>query len=453
MAQIDTIVNVNISLSATSVTTVSFAIPLIIGPTNAGWSDYVHSYTSPAGMLTDGFTDEAPEYIYALELYEQALSPAQFFVGHRTTAVEQVDTFTVGSLTGVPGHVYKFTFNSSVISYTSQEGDSYANIIDGLSTAFSAAVANTVAAGVVSGSGSGTTLTITSAVAGLGFSISAVDSELTHTAVTPNNGIQNDLTNIQGENNSWYGVCLAGGNGVNDADVFQLASVIESQTKLYVPISNASGIPTSSSSDTASQLQALGYKRTALIYSPENSEGKEAAWLGGQLPTTPGSSNWAWKSLVGCTPDLFSDTAMANMIGNPAGAVAGKNVNVYTTLYGANVTMLGLTASGQPIDVTIGIDWMKATVQTNVYNLLVNTAKIPYTDLGTAMVEQCVDQMIKTGVANGLIDGTSPISISAPSVLSVPATQRQNRIAPTITFSCRLAGAYNSFVINGTVSV
>jgi hypothetical protein len=109
-------------------------------------------------------------------------------------------------------------------------------------------------------------------------------------------------------------------------------------------------------------------------------------------------------------------------------------------------------AGGQFIDVTVGIDWLTSTIQTNLYALLVSSAKVPYTDKGTAALEQQVQAAITQGVNNGLIDGNSPITVSAPLVSTVSAIQRQNRIAPTISFSCRLAGAYNAIIVNGTVT-
>jgi hypothetical protein len=42
--------------------------------------------------------------------------------------------------------------------------------------------------------------------------------------------------------------------------------------------------------------------------------------------------------------------------------------------------------SGRYIDITVGIDWFTATLQTNVFALLVSNPKIPYTDQGAAVV-------------------------------------------------------------------
>lgn len=445
---LDQIVNINISQQTSAVAQESFSIPLIVGPTVPSTGAPVNAYSDPSGMLTNGYTTSSPEYIYALELFEQALTPTQFLVGERTSAVAQVDTIAVNSLAGVPGHQYKFSINATVISYTSVSGDTQGVILTALNSALTSASIGS--AGVVSGSGSTSLLTITASVPGAGNSYSAIDSELTHVSVTANNGIQNDLAAIIAVNDTWYGLA---GCAFTDGDILQAAALIESLKKIYIPVSSTSAIATTASTDVASVMKSRSYKRSGLIYSPEATEGKEAAWLGGQLPAVPGSNNWAFKTLTGCTADVLSAAVQAILIGDPVAGVQGKNVNIYQTVGGVPITQMGTMASGQFIDLTVGIDWLESQLQVNLYSALVNSSKIPYTDKGTGILISAVNAAIQQGVVNGLIDGDSPITITAPLVASVPANQRAQRISPTISFSCRLAGAFNAVVVNGTVTV
>jgi Protein of unknown function (DUF3383) len=444
------IIEVNITQETQAVQQPSFSIPLIIGPTMPS-SGIVNTFSSPAGMLTAGYTVDSPEYIYALELFEQALSPTEFLVGQRQAAVEQIDTFTVNTV--VSSHSYAFTLNGNVISYTSISTDSYSQILNGLLTDIGTVYpTNPPVTGAITGSGSGTTLTLTSTVAGTAVLYSAIGTDLTHVNTTPNYGIQNDINAIISVSNQWYGMCLTQGT---DGDIEQAAALIETLTKIYIAISDTSAIATSSVTDVGSILQGKSYKRTALIYTATGniSEGKDAAWLGGQLPATPGSNNWAFKTLVGCTPDVLTQNQQAILIGDPVAQVAGKNVNIYQTVGGVNITQMGTMAGGTYIDITVGVDWLQSTIQTNIYAYLIQNAKIPYTDIGTGILISAVKAAIDQGVTNGLIDGQSPITITAPSVATVPAAQRAGRVAPTITFSCRLAGAFNAVIVNGTVTV
>jgi hypothetical protein len=461
MATIDTIIEVNVALAAAGASAPSFSIPLIIGGTNAGWSDYVHGYTSPASMLTDGFNTSSPEYVYALELYAQSRQVSEFFVGHRTTPVTQVDTVVVNSLTGVPGHIYSFTLNGVLISYTSQVSDSYGNILSGLEAAVTTAFPSSpfVAPPVtmaITGSGSGTTLTLTSAFPGQGVSYTLVDSELTQANVTPNNGIATDLTNITGENSSWYAIALCSNA---DNDIVQLSAAVEATKKIFLAVSNDAAIATSSTTDILSYLKGKALTRTALIYSPGSYNlGIEAAWMGNFLPLTPGSYNPAYMTLDGIEADTaITDSQRLTVVGNPVAQVPGKNGNVYTTVLGLDITQFGQMVGGRFLDITIGLDWLTANIQVAVLNAIYAASqagqKIPYTDNGTAVFIQAVSGVIQQGVVNGLINGANKISITAPLVASVSSAQRQNRLAPPISFTCTLQGAFNAATVSGVVLI
>lgn len=452
MSAEDQIIKINISQQTQAVPQVSFSIPLIIGPTTPT-SGTTNAYADPSELLANGYTTSSPEYIYALELFEQPLSPTEFVVGQRLAAVEQVDTFAVGTL--VASHNYNFELNATLIAYTSNGGDTQQSILTALNAAITAAFpTNPPVAGVVSGSGPGALLTLTSTVAGQGISYAAIDSDLTHVPVTPNHGIADDLTAIIAINNDWYGVALCSNL---KSDIEQLAAAIEALKKIYIPVSKDTDVPTNVSTDVASVLKLKAYKRSALIYTPTSyNQGVDAAWLGLNLPQTPGSNNWAYDSLNGITVDTnltISDTQALILIGNPVAALPGKNANIYRIVGGKNITQMGTMAGGQYIDITVGLDWLESTLQANIFQALTSSAKIPYTDKGTGILLSAVKAAIDQGVVNGLIDGNSPITITAPPVLSVPVSQRANRIAPTITFSCRLQGAFNAVVVNGTVTV
>lgn len=454
MAAIDTLIQVNVVLAASGVAVPSFGIPLIIGGANAGWSDVVHSYTDPESMLTDGFQTTDQEYKYALKLYSQSRTPSEFFVGHREAAVKQVDTIAVNTVDDT--HLYAFTLNGVQISYQASGSNAQQDILAGLladiATQFPS---NAPVTGAVTGTGSGALLTLTSATLGAGVSYSAVDAKLTQVNTVANHGISDDLNAIIAENNSWYGILLADNA---DYDILQLAGTVESLKKIFLAASNDSDIPTSVSTDLASKLKTLGYNRSGLIYSPGSYNlGIDAAWMGGQLPLTPGSNGWAYVTLAGIAADALSDTARGNIIGDPVAQVAGKNANVYTTVGGINIMQMGQMASGRYIDLQIGLDHLDALIQTNILSMLSLAAqsgsKIPYTDKGSAAFIQQVEAAIAQKVTDGFIDGGSPISVTAPKVATIPAAQRAARLGPPISFSCTAQGAQYSVQINGTVLI
>lgn len=255
------------------------------------------------------------------------------------------------------------------------------------------------------------------------------------------------VANIQQVSDLWYGVAICANDATN---IKAVAAQVESMKKIFIACTADADVPTSSSTDVGSFLKTQAYKRTAYIYSPEANEGKDAAWLGGQLPQTPGASTWKFKELVSTTVDTFTDSKRTILIGVPE--TPGKNANIYETVGGVPITEEGWMAGGQFIDITVGLDWLESTMKTNVYAVLVNAPKVPYTNQGAALIENAVRQTLLQGAANGLIDVNS-IVVTAEDVLAVSSNDRANRFYPGITFSARLAGAFHYVKINGTVTV
>lgn len=448
MSALDQIVDVIITQNTSTVPQASFSIPLIMGPT--GNISGLQYFTSPAGYLVAGGTIADPEYTQLVKAFSQPLTPTQVGVSTYTPAVAQVDTFQVNTV--ATGHPYQFTLNGEVIGYTSVGGDTQQVILDNLLTAIATQFpTDPPVTGVRTGTGAGAILTLTSTVPGAPVLYTAIDADLTYASVTPNHSIVEDIITVQAiptTGNIWYGLSIC---SQTSGDIEQVASYIETQLKIFIASSTDAAILTTSTTDVASVLKDNGYDRSGLMYAGTANDGRSAAWLGGQLPQVPGSNTWDLKTLVGVTPDSFNDTQRQIAIGLPL--IPGKNCNIYETVGGVNITENGFMASGQFIDITVGLDWLRSTMQTNVFSLMVQSPKIPYTNQGIAVIENAVHQTLLQGVANGLIDGDSPITVTAPDVLSIPQADRAARLLPDVKFTCRLAGAIQHVIINGTVSV
>lgn len=418
---------VSMSNNATASATVSVA-----------FTDYARAYSSLAGMKADGFLTSDAEYVHAQELLEQDLQPTSFVVIEGSAAVVQVDTITP---TAVNNAHYIVTIDLVPYDYTADSSATVSEIVTGLIALINA---DSAVKCVASGS---TTLILTGKNAGGGFTTTVnANQVLVHT--TANHSIADDIAASQIQNNSWYGLTICSQVA---ADIEQVAAYIETQLKVFGADSNDADILTSSTADVASVLKGDSYKRTFILYSGTPNDGAAAAWLGGQLPQVPGSNNWKFVTLTGITADTFTDNQRIICIGTEG--QGGKNCNIYETIGGVPITEEGFMAGGQFIDLTVGIDWLVSTIQTNVFTALVNSRKIPYTNLGIAVIENAIRQSILQGIQNGLIDGNSPFTVTAPDVLSIPVSARQNRILPGVAFTCRLAGALNFVEIQGVVTV
>lgn len=198
--------------------------------------------------------------------------------------------------------------------------------------------------------------------------------------------------------------------------------------------------------DLGAELKALTYDRTALMYGgAANTEYPEAAWAGLILPENPGSVTWFAKTLAGVTPDDLTDAQKTKALGN--------NVNTYTTIGGVNLTQNGTMASGRFIDIRRGVDWLQARMEENIFSRIVNTKKIPYTNAGIALIEDQIRFTLNDAITKNVIAADPAPTIVTPTVLSVSANDRANRLLPDVTFSAMLAGAIHEVQINGTVSV
>lgn len=440
MASISLVVKVTITKGTRTVSLQAFNIPVILGPSDR-FVDPFKVYINAADMLDDGFLSSDPEYIHAVELTEQAIVPDEFIVSKFTDAVAQVDTFAVNTVTA--SHAYSFKLNGTTISYTQSGGDVQQDILAGLLTAIGVAFpSNPPVTGSVTGTGGSALLHLTSSVAGIGISYTNIDALLTHASVTANHSVVADLQTLQTFTTAFYGVLFT---TKDSNDIKQIAAYIESQLLIYVASSSEAGILTSSSTDLATALKNLGYTRTALLYSAAPAAAPDAAWMGYMLPTTPGSSNWKFKVLVGIDPDNLNETQIFN--------AQSKNANVYVPLGGAGATLEGIMVGGEFIDVTIFIDWLQATVQANVFAILVdpNNLKVPYTNKGIVAIENGVQQSLQQGENNGGL--ATGWTVQVPDVSAVPRADKASRTLNNVTFQAQLAGAINKVNIHGFVSV
>ena len=162
------------------------------------------------------------------------------------------------------------------------------------------------------------------------------------------------------------------------------------------------------------------------------------------LVKTPGSYTPAYKTLATCTPDVLT--------GSQVGVLLGKQCNIFHSVSGRNVMEQGL-ATGAEVEYTdtyIGIDWLQARIQEEVFLLLSNSPKIPYTDAGVAQIESAVASVLKTAVGN---DFLADFVITADATADQSTSDRASRTYNGLSFTATLAGAIHYVTINGTVRV
>jgi len=297
----------------------------------------------------------------------------------------------------------------------------------------------------VTASASGVTpnedLVLTADTAGEPFTVT-VTSNMTNVATNPNHGVQEDLADIVASGdtgNDWYALMMT---SRNDYDILQGAIWVEANRKLFIACSSDAGIIAATTTDIASALSDAAYDRTALLYSSDEANYPDAAWLGKMLPKDPGSATWNLKTLAGITKDELTDTQITN--------IKNKNSNYYIEIGGVNVTQNGNVASAEWIDVIRGIDWIEARAQENIYSLLVAVDKISFTNAGIDQVTNKLQEILVQAVTRGIL---TEYDITRPLASSFTQSQKQSREITGIEFTGTLAGAVHKVTIVGKVSV
>jgi len=277
------------------------------------------------------------------------------------------------------------------------------------------------------------------------------------------------LDEIVDVDNDWYG--LACWNTLrDDAEVTNIAEWVEPRVKRFITTTN--DILTKDAADAtciAAQIQLQGYNRTYAFYHDVATEYPCCASLGVMLTVdfyTPDSAKtWKFKKLNGIPPvaltsaELEAITGFVPAVGfDPAN---GKFCNTYISVGGVSFVAEGTGGDREFFDTCHFVDWLQDAVAVRILGTLTTAPKIHYTDVGA---QRLIDDLIATleiGIAAGGIasaiddDGNQypEYQVQVQKVKDVPPAQRANRIAPTLRFTARLAGAIHYVSVVGTVTV
>jgi hypothetical protein len=237
-----------------------------------------------------------------------------------------------------------------------------------------------------------------------------------------------------------------------------------SDKHLYgITTAEATCIDPVNTTDIGSQCSLADYMRTAVQYCATNSYAM-ASFFGRALTVNFEGSNTTitmkFKVQPGIIPELLSATS--------ASTLASKRINVYAQYNnGTSIIEEGVMSGRAYFDEMHGLDWLANRIQTDVYNVLYQSPKIPQTDPGIHVLVATTDGALSQGVTNGLIApgrwnapgfgqlGQGDLLSSgwytfAASVDTQDQAQREARIAPLIQVAVKLAGAvhFSNVLIN-----
>ena len=442
MAKLDRIVDVQIALNTAGISKLGFSTMLI-----AGWTpvmlDRVATVTSVDDMLEMGFAVDSEMYKAAQAAFSQTPRPRQVKLGrlnsneyHATVKAAEKGAYTIKF------KWYDTNFNvvEKVVTFTNSGADKTA-IITGLKTAANAIV------------GLSDVVTIT-AVSDLVITVKSA-----HVAVTVSENLGIDsvaggtiatgMTAIKAADNDFYGVVLA---SHKKQDVLDMATYVETQTMLYGTATDEAGAyAQASTDDVLSQLKNNEYYRTFCDVRKDASDYEESAKMARCFAIDPGGETWALKSLSSVKTDGWTETEYTT--------IKNKNGNTYEKVRNISVTQNGKVVAGEWIDIIRFRDWLVEEIQTNVFTLLKNNDKVPYTDAGIAMVENVVRKALEDGQDRGGIAPTEydennnenpGFVLTVPLASEITPTQKATRDLKDIKFTARMAGAIHTVEIKGS---
>lgn len=436
MPSLNSIVSVQIAKTSANVSQQGFGIPLILGY-HTRFIEDLRAYSSLAAMASDGFVATDLEYMAAQAVFAQNPSPTQVIVGRRAVAPSQVVVLTP---TAVNLATYSLTMNGVTVTFTADSSATAAEVCTGIAAAVTAQAAFT---GVVSATAGATTVTLTGA-ANKSFSYggsATLGAAMPFQDNTANAGIATDLDRMLAASKDWYGIVLT---QRGKAEVVAAAAWTEANKRLLVASTNDADYKTSATTDMATALKNAAYIRSATIWSGNTAEFACAAWLGKMLPQVVGSYDFIYKTLAGVSASNLTDTEVTN--------ITAKNGNYYYSQNNVNITVSGVLASGEWLDVTVGIDWLTARLQERIFRLLASQPKVPYTDAGIQSIVAEVLGQLQEGAENGLLT-PGQFSVSAPRAKDVSSADKTTRTLRNVKFTAQLAGSIHVVLINGTVTV
>lgn len=455
MANIDRIVDVQISLNTTGISSEGFSTICVIGP-HAYSTTRVLAVTDSDELLDMGFESTNPIYLAVNDAFGQTPRPAVVKVGRI-----QCDTIKAKIAAGsvVDASTYGIT-----LSYVDADGNSVTQSFS--ATADSEATVTSVLTAL-------SNAVMADESAKLLYSASVVDTELVIKANDPTHSfiltpsalmevsvfeeaadidLAENMALITAADDDFYGIIYT--KRTQD-DIIAMADWVESHTKLYFVAIDEDGFKNAEvTTDTASKLMSGNYFRTAPWYHKNAAaDFLDSAIMAVGFAVQPGGETYALKRLGGVTTDTLRE--------HEAQAVFKKNGNTFERIRNISVTQNGKVAAGEWIDVIRFRDWLCETIKTEVFSALINRDKLPYTDNGIALVQSVINGVLALGQRrNGIApteydaDGNKNLGyvISVPLAANISANVKAQRKLTDVKFTARLAGAIHAIEIRGSLT-
>ena len=236
---------------------------------------------------------------------------------------------------------------------------------------------------------------ITAAVAGTPGIVTIVTplSDASVSQSVTNYNIADDIQLLLDTNKDWY-MLVEGSRLAIDSE--QASEKIEPERKSMLLQSSDADIRTTVTTDLFSRLKALARGRTAGVEHPINAEGVHSAWAGAVTTLGPGRVNWTAQVLKGFTGQTFTNaTEATNIFGKE-----GSYLERYPAR-GQDIMAGAYSFDGRPFDLRRAIDTFCLDVENGLFDLLVVSEIVPYSNEGIISGEAIIREVFEGAVVDG----------------------------------------------------
>ena len=237
----------------------------------------------------------------------------------------------------------------------------------------------------------------------------------------------------------------------DEADSAVLSNYVEGKGTKFAVVGLEATDANVEAAETFNQTY-IGNKRTIAFMAGTGDDTKYAvgALIGKLGNETVGAITWKFKTLNGVKAIDFTKAQIDKLHKN--------GIFTYVNKAGIDQTSDGITIGGEFIDALHGDDWVKASIENNVQNLLTTSGKVTFDSSGIAQIDGVVTSVLQDATTNGIVlidaeSGQGQYTVTAQSRADTPAEDIAQRHYNGLSFSYTRAGAIHSVTVHGTVSL
>lgn len=433
-----TITTVNITLRTATVSKAGFGTMLFLSR-HRKFKEKVRSYVNMSGVSED-FSASDSAYKAASHAFGSSPSMTMIKIGRVDSNlgftvganVEEGDTFSIGLIVND---------NISNIGYVALENDTAEDVIAKLKTAVDTDVG---IYGLTTSITGGTTLVISQGTAESMLSGNTENLEVSYIATED---YSEALSDIEDEDSDFYFVTA---DARREADVLNLATAIQSRKKVYFTSYNDQNALTTlsdSSNDIGALVKELNYSRTAVMFSQNQDNYVECAWIACNAPYSPDESAVVWDSNELVAVPVAKDNTGKTLTVTQQLNLEARNVSYVSVTSAGDRLIGGRFANGGWIDDVINGDCIAARVGERLDALLLNQkgTKVQGGNTGKALCKAEVEKALNPFVASKALESFD-VSVDNANI------DLATRTLENLQFTGFLAGAIIRVVVNGVLT-